>query len=152
MACLHDCIFLYDLHDLHGSWGSAFVYWFIFIFIFLVLVLWLSFTFYWLSSSLYYFPWLIYLFIYLLFIFILFIYLFIYFYRFLIYLLTYLFIQLFNIKNFMFLQGNLPLEFKESGTLLGRFWRGIRNWEDCFWRRRLKKIRKQNILQEGAAI
>ena len=28
--------------------------------------------------------------------------------------------------------GNLPLEFKENGTLLGRFWRGIRNWEDCF--------------------
>ena len=52
----------------------------------------------------------------------------------------------------MLLQGNLPLEFKESGTLLGRFWRGIRNWEDCFWRRRLKKKRKQNILQEGAAI
>ena len=24
----------------------------------------------------------------------------------------------------MFLQGNLPWEFKESGTLLGRFWRG----------------------------
>ena len=60
-------------------------------------------------------------------------YLFIYFYRFLIYLLAYLFIQLFNFKNFMFLQGNLPLEFKEGGTLLGRFWRGIWNWEDCFW-------------------
>ena len=24
----------------------------------------------------------------------------------------------------MFLQGNLPLEFKEGGTLLGRFWKG----------------------------
>ena len=69
------------------------------------------------------------LFIYLLFIFV---YLFIYFYRFLIYLLAYLFIQLFNFKNFMFLQGNLLLEFKEGGTLLGRFWRGIWNWEDLW--------------------
>ena len=67
-----------------------------------------------------------------LFCFVLFYFILFYFNRFLIYLLTYLFIQLFNVKNFMFLQGNLPLEFKESGTLLGRFWRGIRNWEDCF--------------------
>ena len=53
-------------------------------------------------------------------------YLFIYyFYHFLIYLLIYLFMQLFNLKNFMFLQGNLLLEFKEGGTLLGRFGRGI---------------------------
>ena len=39
----------------------------------------------------------------------------------------------------MFLQGNLLLEFKEGGTLLGRFWRGIWNWEDCFWLEDLKK-------------
>ena len=39
----------------------------------------------------------------------------------------------------MLLQGNLPLEFKEGGTLLGRFWRGIQNWEDCFWLEDLKK-------------
>ena len=59
-------------------------------------------------------------------------YLFIYyFYHFLIYLLIYLFIQLFNFKNLMFLQGNLPLEFKESGTLRGRFLEGnlkLRRW------------------------
>ena len=24
------------------------------------------------------------------------------------------------------------MEFKEGGTLLGRFWRGIQNGEDCF--------------------
>ena len=71
-------------------------------------------------------------------------YLFIYyFYHFLIYLLIYLFMQLFNFKNFMFLQGNLPLEFKEDGTLLGRFWRGIWNWEDCFWLEDLKKEEKK---------
>ena len=47
----------------------------------------------------------------------------------------------------MFLQGNLPLEFKESGTLLGRFWRRIWNWEDCFWLEDLKKekIRRKEI-------
>ena len=71
----------------------------------------------------------IFIYFYLIFLFILFslTYLFIYyFYHFLIYLLAYLFIQLFNLKNFMFfLQGNLPLEFKEGGTLLGRFWRGV---------------------------
>ena len=71
-------------------------------------------------------------------------YLFIYyFYHFLIYLLIYLFMQLFNFKNFMFLQGNLPLEFKEGGTLLGRFWRGIWNWEDCFWLEDLKKEKRR---------
>ena len=46
------------------------------------------------------------------------------FYRFLIYSLNYLFIQLFNLINFMLLQGNLPLEFKECGTFLGRGFRG----------------------------
>ena len=51
--------------------------------------------------------------------------------------------QLFNFKNFMFLQGNLPLEFKQDGTLLGRFWRGIWNWEDCFWLEDLKKEEKK---------
>ena len=71
-------------------------------------------------------------------------YLFIYyFYHFLIYLLIYLYMQLFNFKNFIFLQGNLPLEFKEGGTLLGRFWRGIWNWEDCFWLEDLKKEEKK---------
>ena len=43
----------------------------------------------------------------------------------------------------MLLQGNLPLEFKEGGTLLGRFWRGIWNWEDCFWLEDLKKEEKK---------
>ena len=51
--------------------------------------------------------------------------------------------QLFNFKNFIFLQGNLPLEFKEGGTLLGRFWRGIWNWEDCFWLEDLKKEKRR---------
>ena len=51
--------------------------------------------------------------------------------------------QLFNLKNFMFLQGNLLLEFKEGGILLGRFWRGIWNWEDCFWLEDLKKGREE---------
>ena len=43
----------------------------------------------------------------------------------------------------MFLQGNLPLEFKEGGTLLGRFWRGIWSWEDCFLIGRFKKEEKK---------
>ena len=43
----------------------------------------------------------------------------------------------------MFLQGNLPLETKESGTLLGRFWRGIWSWEDCFLIGRFKKKKKR---------
>ena len=50
-----------------------------------------------------------------------FIFILFYFYRFLIYLLAYLFIQLFNFKNSTFLQGNLLLEFKESGTFLEGF-------------------------------
>ena len=49
-----------------------------------------------------------------------------------------------------FLQGNLPLEFKESGTLLGKFWRGIWNWEDCFWLEDLKKrIRRKEERKIG---
>ena len=44
----------------------------------------------------------------------------------------------------MFLQGNLPLEFKEGGTLLGRFWRGIWNWEDCFWLEDKKEKKRGN--------
>ena len=43
----------------------------------------------------------------------------------------------------MFLQGNLLLEFKEGGTLLGRFGRGIWNCEDCFWIGRFKKERRK---------
>ena len=43
----------------------------------------------------------------------------------------------------MFLQGNLLLEFKEGGTLLGRFGRGIWNCEDCFWLEDLKKRREE---------
>ena len=43
----------------------------------------------------------------------------------------------------MFLQGNLPLEFKESGTLLRRFWRRIWSWENCFWLEDLKKEEKK---------
>ena len=43
----------------------------------------------------------------------------------------------------MLLQRNLPLEFKECGTLLGRFWKeslklgGLFFWED--WRNKEKK-------------
>ena len=33
----------------------------------------------------------------------------------------------------MLLQGNLPLEFKESGILLGRRFGEVRNFEDLFW-------------------
>ena len=73
-------------------------------------------------------------------------YLFIYyFYHFLIYLLIYLFIQLFNFKNLMFLQGNLPLEFKESGTLRGRFLEGnlkLRRW---LLKGKIEKKKKKEI-------
>ena len=71
-------------------------------------------------------------------------YLFIYyFYHFLIYLLIYLFIQLFNLKNLMLLQGNLPLEFKENGTLHGRFLEGnlkLRRW---LLKERIEKKKKE---------
>ena len=125
---------------LHGLRGSIFVYFFIFIFIFIFSF---SFSFMIVNHSFFH--------LFVIFLFILFslIYLFINCLTFfLICLLIRLFIQLFTSKNFTLLQGNLPLEFKEGGTLLGRFWRGIRNWEDCFWRGRLKKKEKKKRRRE----
>ena len=46
----------------------------------------------------------------------------------------------------MLLQGNLPLEFKESGTLLGRFWEEFENLRIVFWGEKLEKEEKRGVI------
>ena len=43
----------------------------------------------------------------------------------------------------MFLQGNLPLKFKKSETLLGRFWRGSLKLGGLFLNGKIGKRRKK---------
>ena len=52
----------------------------------------------------------------------------------------------------MLLQGNLPLEFKKCGTLLGRRFREVWNFEDLFWCGRYGDgmgVRKVRLSLEG---